>query len=59
MIANGVPFECQKWHINRLLTLIRVCEIKNDPGKKMSKNDIYKQNKALNEARKAKYKTKG
>ncbi len=60
MIANGIPFECQKWHINRLLTLIRVCEIKNNPNsKKMSKADIYKNNKALNEMRKAKYNTKG
>lgn len=61
MIACEIPFECQKWHLNRLLTLIHICSIKNDPKgqKKMSKRDIYSQNKALNAARRAKYGTKG
>lgn len=51
MISFGIPVEFERWHLNRLLTLIRVCEVKNSPGKKMSKKDIYSQNKALNEAR--------
>lgn len=61
MIACEIPFECQKWHLNRLLTLIHICSIKNDPKgqKKMSKHDIYSQNKALNAARRAKYGTHG
>lgn len=60
MIANNVPTEYEKWHLNRLLTLLRVCSIENNPkGKKMSKTDIYNQNRQLNAARRAKYNTRG
>ena len=53
MIAQQIPFECQKWHLNRLLTLIRVCSIKNEGNKKMSPKAIGKQNAKLNAARHA------
>ena len=59
MVAYGIPFECQKWHLNRLLTLIRICEIKNAPSKNMKKKDIYAQYSALNNARRKNLGTNG
>ena len=59
MIAQNIPFECRKWHLNRLLTLIRVCNVKNNPPKKMSKADIARRQRELNEQRKKKLGTKG
>lgn len=56
MIAYGIPFECQKWHINRLLTLIRVCEEESQPKKKKSQKDALMEQAAINRARRAKSK---
>lgn len=59
MIALNIPQEYQHWHLNRLITLIRVCEAKNEPPKKMSKRDIFNRNAALNAANKKRFNTKG
>lgn len=59
MVALNIPFECQKWNLNRLITLIRFCNIKNQPPKKMSRRETMKRNAAINAARKRKWKTRG
>ena len=61
MVAMNIPFECQKWHLNRLLTLIRICEIKNNPKgqPKMTANEIRQYNDKLNEERRKRYNSKG
>ena len=52
MIALNIPFECQKWHLNRLIALINVCSIKNNPPTKMNKKDVISRNSSINAARK-------
>lgn len=59
MISLEIPMECQKWHLNRLMTLIRVCDEKSQSGQKMSRRDIMNQNRSLNAARRARHRTRG
>lgn len=59
MFSLQIPLECQKWHLNRLMTQIRVCSIKNAPPKKMSKRDIASRNARLNASRKRQLNTRG
>lgn len=60
MFSLNIPIECEKWHFNRLMTLIEVCSIENNPKqKKMNRRDILSQNASINAARRAKYGTRG
>lgn len=59
MISKGIPMECQKWHVNRLLTLINVYNIKESSGNKMSKKDLAQRNREMNRQRRAQWNTKG
>lgn len=59
MITAQIPFECEKWHLNKLITLIRVCSIKSQPPKKMSRRELMSRNHAINAARRKQYNTKG
>lgn len=59
MMSLNIPIECEKWHLNRLLTLIKIFNVKSETPKKMSKGAIAKQNHALNAARRARLHSKG
>lgn len=59
MTLNHIPSEYEKWHLNRLLNLIQLCNLHNNPPKKMSKNEIIKNNDAINAARRAAMKSRG
>lgn len=60
MVNFGIPFECKKWHLNQLLTLIKVCAIKAEASeKKMSKSEIMRQNQEINALRRKRLNSKG
>lgn len=59
MISYNIPVEFQKWHLNRLLTLIRVCNVKNTPPKKRSQREIMKRQAAINAANRKRFNSKG
>lgn len=48
MVALNIPFECQHWHLERLMTLIRVINQKNAPAKKMGRAEAAMQRRQLN-----------
>jgi hypothetical protein len=59
MITFQIPFECENWHLNRLFTLIRVCNIKQAKPTKMSRAEITARNRELNAQRRAQLGSKG
>lgn len=59
MVSYNIPMECQKWHLNRLMTLIKVCDVKNQTPKKQSPKECMRNNAALNAARRKQFNTKG
>lgn len=60
MITNNIPFECENWHLNRLMTLIKVCGVKNaPPGKGRSKGELARNYAAINKANRARFNSKG
>lgn len=59
MVSLQIPFECQYWHFNRLMMLINVINHQNAPSKKMSKREIFNQNRMLNEQRRKQLQTNG
>ena len=59
MSTMGIPWEAQYWHLNRLLTLLKVFSLKNAPAKKMTRAEQAQQMRALNAARRKQYNTNG
>jgi hypothetical protein len=59
MVTFQIPFECENWHLNKLFTLIRVCNIKSAKPKKMSRSEIAARNRELNSQRRKQLGTKG
>ena len=59
MVAFQVPFECERWHLNRLFALLQICGIKNSKPQKMSKSEMAARNRELNAKRRSQYNTTG
>jgi len=59
MVSYNIPVEFERWHFNRLMMLINVCNEENKPKKKMSKKDTINRYSAINAANRLKYNSRG
>lgn len=59
MFSHNVPVEFENWHFNRLITLLKTCNIKSNPDNKMTKQETAKMYAEMNKARRQKYNSKG
>jgi len=59
MTVFQIPFECEHWHLNRLFTLIRICNVKQSKPKKMSRSEVAARNRELNAQRRKQLGTSG
>jgi hypothetical protein len=59
MVSLQIPFEAQYWHLNRLITLVRVCNEKNKPAKKVNRQTAAQRQRELNAQRRAQFGTRG
>lgn len=59
MVAFNIPFTCEAWHLNRLFSLIKIANIKNSKGKRLSRSEVVQRNRELNAKRKAELGTTG
>ena len=59
MVSLTVPFECQHWHLNKLLALIKVINLKNAPAKKTGRRESIANRRMMNQQRKAQMGTRG
>ena len=59
MVALSIPQECEMWHLNRLLTLVKVINQKNQPKRKMGRREMMQQQRSLNAQRRESMGTRG
>lgn len=59
MVALQIPIECEVWHLNRLITLVRIINQQNQPKKKMTRAEALAQQREMNAKRRAELGTSG
>lgn len=59
MISYGIPIQCEKWHLNSLLALIQVFNMKNSNGPKRNQRQLISDYARINAQRRKEWKTRG